>query len=242
MKIYDIFFRPQPSHLRAIVLLICLGFTLSSQASGTIAYSSADLTALAKQWLSAQPGADNGDSQIDIFPLDKRLPARYCVNPLTFRLVNAELQRQNTIEISCADAELDWRIYIQARWQLYIEAVQMRSALPSGSIISADVIQTGRLLQQQSRRVYLTNPEQLFGARLKKSVNAGHFLAATDLCLVCKGDMVTIEGIAQGLSVATQGVALDDGSLHESIRVRNSQSGRVISAEVIAVKKVVIRL
>jgi flagella basal body P-ring formation protein FlgA len=54
--------------------------------------------------------------------------------------------------------------------------------------------------------------------------------------------MVTIEGIAQGLSVATQGVALDDGSLHESIRVRNSQSGRVISAEVIAVKKVVIRL
>jgi|JI7StandDraft_1071085.scaffolds.fasta_scaffold01593_3 flagella basal body P-ring formation protein FlgA len=242
MKIYDIFFGPRRQLFRHMFVLLTLVLLAPPLALSAQAYSSTDLTASAKQWLSVQPGADDVSSQIDIFPLDPRLPARYCVNPLTFRLVNPVLQRQNTIEVSCTDPDLAWRIYIQARWQLLIEAVQMRTALPSGSIISADVIQTGRLLQQQSRRLYLTNPEQLIGARLKKSVNAGHFLAATDLCLVCKGDLVTIEGIAQGLSVATQGVALDDGSLHESIRVRNSQSGRVISAEVIAVKKVVIRL
>jgi flagella basal body P-ring formation protein FlgA len=82
----------------------------------------------------------------------------------------------------------------------------------------------------------------VIGARTKRSLNIGQIITNADLCLVCKGDIVTIEGISDSLVVSAAGKALADGALGDNVRVQNLQSGRTIVASVSAIKKVAIKL
>lgn len=231
MKMYDNF---NFKGLRALAVLLS-SLVADAQAE---TFSAADLTSAAQQWLQQQT---TGQIQIRVHPLDARIKARECDEVLQFSLVNPKIQSQNSIKILCSGNN-GWQLYLTARASQLVDVIVATRQLAPGSVLSTDMIQLVSRDQLFSRGATISNPDLVDGARTKRALSPGQILTLQDLCLVCKGDMVTIEGISGTLMVATSGKALSDGSLGDYIEVQNMNSGRKVQANVIAVKKVAINL
>lgn len=228
MKKYENLFKQTLSSL----LLITFG----SVATQESVYTPAELTVAAEQWLTMQI-ADKASTQINVNPLDNRIGSKSCSQTLEFSLSQPMTQRQNTIQIRC-NAQSGWQLYVPVRIDEIVRAVILQQNIASGSLITADMLTTAERERRFIRGSLVENAASVIGARTKRALSMGQILTLQDLCLVCKGDVVTISVSDNGLSVAATGVAQSDGSLGDTISVMNQQSKRAISAEVIAVNHV----
>ena len=80
----------------------------------------------------------------------------------------------------------------------------------------------------------VTNLNSILGAKVRKDIRAGDVIKQSDLCLIAKGDIVTIEAVSSNMQIKTQGVALEEGKLNDLISVRNSKSKKVIQGIVVS--------
>jgi flagellar basal body P-ring formation protein FlgA len=55
---------------------------------------------------------------------------------------------------------------------------------------------------------------------------------------VCKGDRIVIGAGSANMQVKTNGIALEDGKLGESIRVKNARSNKDLVAQVVSTSEV----
>lgn len=238
MKMYDNFFQALISRK----LLTGIGLLIASTQTFAAEYNSMQISTEAHTWLEGQL-VEQGNSAIKVtmYPVDQRLASKYCELPLEFSLVNQNLQTQNSVRVQCPD-EKGWQLYLSAKVSKMVMALVSNRQLAAGSIITDDAIFAQEREQSQARGVILQDPAYVIGARTKRSLNIGQIITNADLCLVCKGDIVTIEGISDSLVVSAAGKALADGALGDNVRVQNLQSGRTIVASVSAIKKVAIKL
>ena len=72
------------------------------------------------------------------------------------------------------------------------------------------------------------------GSKAKNNLHNGTILHSDNICLVCKGDKVTITASASQIAVAMSGIALSGGGEGDAIRVQNSSSKRIIEAKIIS--------
>ncbi len=238
MKMYDKFLKASSGKLLLCLLFLHCSFPLSATN-----YSMAELSAQASEWLQQQlQQMEHGQMQAELYPLDNRLADKSCDSAPQFSLVTPKLQRQNTVRISCADEGNSWQLFVPLRLRQQISTVVSTQKIAAGSYLTAEMLTMADIDVLQSRGMPVTNLQLVIGARSKKALNAGQMLSQADLCLVCKGDVVTIEGISSTLSVSTQATALQDGSFGDTVRLQNNQSQKVISAVVTAVKKAEIKL
>lgn len=230
MKKYENLFKQT---LTAFCLTLCCA-AVAQQSD----YTPAELTAAAEQWLTQQlPQPDVNSTKIAVSPLDSRIGSKSCTEPLQFTLSQAITQRQNTIQVRCNAAD-GWQLYVPVRIDEIVQAVILQQNIAAGSLITADMLATAQRERRFIRGNLVTDATSVLGARTKRALSMGQILTLQDLCLVCKGDVVTISVSDNGLSVAATGVAQSDGSLGDTISVMNQQSRRAINAEVIAVNHV----
>ena len=88
------------------------------------------------------------------------------------------------------------------------------------------------------RAQYLENTQPLIGSRSKRNIQSGMAILLNQICMVCKGDSVNIYASIRGLKIKTSGIALEDGTLGERVRVKNKKSGKVLNARVDGVESV----
>ena len=88
----------------------------------------------------------------------------------------------------------------------------------------------------------INNVKAIIGGKAKKRIAQGRPINLKNICLICKGDSVTIIAKSTGFTIKTQGKALSAGNLHQQIRVKNKQTGKIITAQVKAINQVVINL
>ena len=204
-------------------------------------YSPQQLTGLAEQWLQQQLSDDASQRQVDINALDSRIGNKTCVQALEFRLSQPASQRQNTVTIRCNDSP-GWQLYLPVRIDEIVQTLVMRQNISTDSIITADMLESTSRQRRFIRGNLVTDVQNVIGAKTKRSLSMGQILTFQDLCLVCKGDVVTIAINENGLAVTVSGLAMADGSLGDVIQVQNRQSKRSINAEVVGVNQVEIRL
>lgn len=238
MKMYDNFYW----RLGQAKLLLAFSLLLPSNHLAATEYSRTQLSEQVVAFLQSQLAVqDNTDVKITMHPIDARIGSKFCQSPLQLQLVNPQIQNQNSVKVQCVD-EQGWQIYLNAKVSKMVQALVSARQLAPGSVITAEAIYSQSREQSQSRGLILQDPALVIGARTKRSLNIGQIITNADLCLVCKGDIVTIEGISNSLVVSTAGKALSDGALGDNVRVQNLQSGRVVVASVSAIKKVAINL
>ena len=205
--------------------------------SSELSYSPQQLTELAEQWLQQQLAADKSQRQLDINALDSRIGNKTCLQVPEFRLSQPAGQRQNTVVIRCNDNP-GWQLYLPVRIDEIVQTLVLRQNIASDSVLTANMLESTTRQRRFIRGNLVTDARSVIGAKTKRALSMGQILTFQDLCLVCKGDVVTISVSDNGLSVAATGVAQSDGSLGDTISVMNQQSKRAISAEVIAVNHV----
>ncbi|WP_240222414.1 flagellar basal body P-ring formation chaperone FlgA [Rheinheimera hassiensis] len=204
-------------------------------------YSAAQLTEQASAWLQQELAVtpDSG-TQLQVSPLDDRIGYKDCHEPLQFSLSQPLTQRQNTIQIRCGAAQT-WQLYVPVRIEEIVQTVILTQNIATGSLITADMLDIASRERRFLRGSLVSDTQQIIGAKTRRAMSIGQIITLQDLCLVCKGDVVTISVSNSGLNVAATGIAQADGSLGDVISVLNRQSKRAITAEVIAVNQVSIK-
>lgn len=235
MKKYENLFK----QILTCVTLLCVN-PLAAQDSVN-SYSPAQLTEQASAWLQQELAVTPDSSiQLQVSPLDDRIGYKYCNEPLQFSLSQPLTQRQNTIQIRCS-AEQSWQLYVPARIEEIVQTVVLTQNIAGGSLLTADMLDIANRERRFLRGSLVSDPRQIIGAKTRRALSIGQIITLQDLCLVCKGDIVTISVSNNGLNVAATGIAQSDGSLGDMISVLNRQSKRAITAEVIAVNQVSVK-
>lgn len=221
----------------ASLLWLCL---LKVQASDSQSYTPEQLTELARVWVTQQLTTADADTEVQLTALDNRIGNKNCAHAPEISLPVNYNPRQTTVQVSC-NAPLVWQLFIPARLTEWLELVVSRQNIAPGTALTADMLEIQRRERRLVRGVIVQEPALIVGSRNKRSLSVGQIISLQDLCLVCRGDIVTIQISQGGLAVSTTGVAQQDGSLGDTVQVKNQQSGRNISSEVVGVNQVRIK-
>lgn len=232
MKKYENFiFKP--------ILSFCLWacYALFSLGYASEWYTPEQLTELARSWAFEQLAPEKTDVELAVTPLDNRLGPKECSNTLSFSLPANFNARQTTVQISCS-APAPWQLFLPVRLTEWLELLVIKQNITPGTVITADMLEIQRRERRLVRGTIVQDLSSIVGSRNKRSLSVGQIINLQDLCLVCRGDIVTIQIANNGLSVTASGVAQQDGTFGDTVTVRNQQSGRSIQTEVVGVNQV----
>jgi len=111
-----------------------------------------------------------------------------------------------------------------------------KQELPRHHIIAAEDLTSVVMDIAGLRGGYHTSPSGLLGMQLKRNARSGNVLYNFQLQLpdiIKKGDLVTVLSRRGSLVVSSAGIAMNNGSKGEKIRVENQRSSRIIQGRII---------
>lgn len=166
---------------------------------------------------------------------DPRLQLPRCEEPLKATLPSAtRLSGRLTVEVSCAGQQ-PWRLYLPVRIESSRPVVVAARSLTRDTILAPGDVRVATLGPGVSGYGTLTDPAQVIGQRLRRSLEAGAPVSAALLdapLIVRRGQQVTLEALAGNFAVRVAGVARSDGALGQLIEVENGSSGKTVQAVV----------
>ncbi|MFM4843944.1 flagellar basal body P-ring formation chaperone FlgA [Aeromonas caviae] len=182
------------------------------------------------------------DAQADVKAgtIDERLPLTRCEDALTISLpARMEIRRNTTVYLKC-EGEKSWDLYLPVRVSIQKPYVTVAVPVAKGDILSEPMLTLAYQDQTLIRGDYLTDPTALIGVRSKRELKPGQPIRLTQVCVVCKGDQVTLSAENSSMQIKTMARALQDGSFGDMIRLVNTRSGRTVQGQVSAVGSVVV--
>jgi len=196
----------------------------------------------AKQYVEKHVTAPpNGKMEVIVSAIDPRVQIKPCESPLQANIPENHNRRNVNIKISCVDSK-PWYIYLPAKIINTIPVVVAKENISKGSLLDDANLEIAYHEQNKIRGEWQDNTDNLIGGRAKRSISKGTLITKRNICIVCKGDSVTIVARSDSLSIKTSGIALKDGNIGDQIRVKNKRSGKTISARISAINQVTIDL
>ena len=222
-------------------LIFFIFLTLLSNNATAVSYSKAQLEQLAINYLEQDlQGLTSGTRKLSALAIDPRIPDKNCDTELLINSAKVQRSnRQSTIQIKCLD-EKKWNLYVQVKIMEIAPIVVVNQNLNKGEIITKEHLSIKQMQKHLIRTQYLneTQSTTLLGSRSKRNLRSGSAITYKQVCMVCKGDKVTIFAGVRGLRIKTAGFALQDGIIGQNISVKNSKSGKKLHAKVLGVDQV----
>jgi flagella basal body P-ring formation protein FlgA len=229
------------SKIKIFLPFICL-FTLFPSITQATTWDRAYIENFAENYLQEKFIAPaNGKVNIKVTAIDPRVIIKPCLTPLIANIPENYKGRNVNVKISCADS-ISWQIYLPARVRFTFPVLVAKATINKGTILDNDNIGIAYLEQNKIHGEKLTDVKAIIGGKAKKRIAQGRPINLKNICLICKGDSVTIIAKSIGFTIKTQGKALSAGNLHQQINVKNKQTGKIITAQVKAINQVVINL
>ena len=182
----------------------------------------------------------DAQAEVTAGTIDERLPLNHCEEGLTISLpAKMEIRRNTTVYLKC-EGDKPWDLYLPVRVSIQKPYVTVAAPVAKGDILSESMLTLAYQDQTLIRGDYLTDPAALIGVRSKRELKPGQPIRLTQVCVVCKGDQVTLSAENSSMQIKTMARALQDGSFGDMIRLVNTRSGRTVQGQVSAVGSVVV--
>lgn len=196
-------------------------------------------TAAEQHILATVDQPTGGELSVSAANIDSRIKATDCPEPLDTSASTTSSTRSNiNVLVECpAD---DWKVYVPVRISASVPMIVTTRQLGRGEIISAGDVTTSMIELQRFRKDGFTDYQQVVGAKLKRNVRLGDVVERNDVCVVCRNEKVTIKAIKAGMTITTQGTALQDGSSGDQVRVKNDKSQRIIEGIVTGIAEITV--
>ncbi len=140
---------------------------------------------------------------------------------------------RSRISLDCASPS--WTVRLTANSHIEIPVLVATRPMSKGDRLSGEDYRLQSVtLKTPSRPFYYQDSIQ--GQQLKRNVRAGDIFTPKLISLpyaVRKGDLVTIFFTSDTFSLTTEGIAEESGVIGDTIKVRNSQSGKLLISTVI---------
>lgn len=176
--------------------------------------------------------------------LDNRLSMAQCPEPLTVELKSRQTVGRISLKVSCVTS-VRWTLYVPAEIKLFRPVVTLANPVSKGTLLDKAQLLMREMDISRFNGNYFTDLDQVQGLQAKRHLRADHPLIASHLeqpVMVKRGDAVLVSANSSGLVVKMPGIALVDGREGEQIRVRNSQSKRVVDARVVGPGQVLVTM
>lgn len=179
--------------------------------------------------------------EIKVGALDARLRLAACDQELALNLQDTNGSGGNiNVQVACRGASR-WTILVPAQAIVFRPMAIASRNLERGQIITAADIVSEPRESSLYRQGFSLEADSILGKELKYAVTKGDAFRNSALeapMVIKRGEEVSVEAIAGSIRVVTNGVAISDGRLGQQIRVKNSQSERIINAKVVGPGKV----
>ena len=229
-------------NIRFPLLLLCLLFVESSYAEEK--FQSLDsIYAFVKETI-VQNITTLADYDITVLPLDDQLTLPECSRPLeVFRTTDLIKAGRASVGVRC-NAEKKWSIFVSVVIKAYEDVIVLTQAVQRGDIITAQHVAVEKRDVSKCRGDFMTQVEQVENKQSARNMPAGSILGAKSVVeppMVKQKDKITISTAQPGFAIEMSGIAMMDGVMGQLIRVKNENSGRIISATVIDSGRVLVR-
>ena len=188
----------------------------------------------------------NGKVEFTVKPLDKRLRLPDCSDSLNVFLPSgSRLEGNATLGVKCTNPSKYWTVYISAKLKIYKPVVVAKHPLERGKLISTADLTTQVQEISRLRASYYSEPQQVIGKVTSRRIAIGAALTSSSVKtppLVKRGEQVTIIANVNALEIRMSGKALANGKAGDVIKVRNSNSNRVVHGKVIKAGVVQVRI
>ena len=173
--------------------------------------------------------------EVTVGNLDSRLKLYACDEPLeTYNSPNGLNGGRGVVGVRCNGSK-PWKIFVPVKIALMKSVVVSQRPIVRGQVLSAEDLKLSEVDVSGIHKAYFSRAEDVIGLHSKRSIASGKTLHAGMLKQakrVKRGNQVEIIAISQGLQVRMMGKALADGGLGDRIKVKNLNSGRVITGTV----------
>jgi flagellar basal body P-ring formation protein FlgA len=203
-------------------------------ASGAVAETQ-DLEALRKavaDFAHGQAAKLPGEVEIEVAPLDERLQLSACPGLQPYLPAGTRLWGRSSIGVRCQKPE-SWSIIVPVTVKVMGEALYTARPLARGEALTDQDVTAQRTDLAQLPAGVLTDRSQAVGRIPNVSVAAGLPLRAEMLRgahVVTLGQNVRIVFTGDGFKVSSEGRALGNAALGETVQVR-SASGKVVKGQ-----------
>ena len=185
----------------------------------------------------------NTSSQLSVesMPIDERISVPSCPQNIEYS-VSPDALFQSNIAVKAQCPTSNWYMYLMLRVTEIQPVVVVNNAMSPGTLLSKDNLQVIEMDKKRLRNTTYADIESVLGARVKRRLVSGRPVEPADLCFVCKGDNIVISAESSLMQVKTSGVALEDGNVGDTIRVKNSRSNKHLLAQIISTHEVKVNL
>jgi len=236
------------THLQVFKLLKWFFATLVTQ--GFVANVSAQswqsldvVSNTAKNFLEEmQRPADNQDIEVIVSHVDPRTRLSACEVPIkAFLAPGARTRGKTTVGVRC-DGKKPWKLFVSARVVEYQEVWVTSRNLSKSDVIGRTDLEKKRISIDRLRKSPLLDISQIVNTSPKRHLRSDEVIFQDSVCLVCRGQTVTVSARNQFLAINVEGIALVDASMGETAKIRNTRSKRVFDAIVTGKNQLSIKL
>ncbi len=195
------------------------------------------------QWAGTHPGLQG--RSLHMAPLDARIALQTCQQKLQF---DQPFANQPNVRVRCA----------QPNWQLFVtlnggaapsaaktdtpaapslmKVLVAKELLKRGTIVHADMFRLTEMPAAGMENQVIADAQQVINMELVRDLAPNAPLRTYDLkkaIMIKRGQEVEVSaGAGQGFLITMRAEALQEGALGEQIRLKNSESGRSLTAVV----------
>jgi flagella basal body P-ring formation protein FlgA len=184
-----------------------------------------------------------GKIQVSANKIDSRLNLKACAEDQlsVFNPYQTPILNSNTMAIKCLEKENHWVLYVPITITVLKTVLVSKNMLVKGTQVKEDDIYQTELDTQKLKLGYFTDRKELVGLICKHDVSADSPFNPYNIelpKLVRKGEEVTIVANNDNLTVSMPGIALNEGALGDTIKIKNLSSKRIVEAQVAGEKRV----
>lgn len=184
-----------------------------------------------------------GKVQVSADKIDSRLNLKACAEDKLeiFNPYQTPMLSSNTMAIKCIEQTNHWTLYVPIKITVLKTVLVSRNTLIKGKQVKDEDIYETEMDSQKLKLGYFTKKSDLIGLICKHDIAADNPFTPYNIelaKLIHKGEEVTIMATDNNLTVSMAGIALNEGSLGDMVKIKNLSSKRVIEAQVTGEKNV----
>ena len=226
-----------------LIVFLCL-----SVVSGLAKADRQSLTSVALQaesFLEGYPYESPYPARYELSMLDKRLNLKPCDKSLKVKFTHAQKVTGNTsLTIRC-EAPVNWQLHLPVRIDIYDDIALNKTPLLKGQTIDANNIHYRKKKITNLHQGYFAKLDSIERLQAKRNLASNSILSSANVApklLVISGQRVTILLKINGLEIKSAGLALQSASLGQLVKIKNTQSNKIIEGTVSSEGQVTIRL
>jgi len=186
---------------------------------------------VAYEYAMKQAQASYDNPQIAMDSLDNRLRLQACDSVLDVFSTKGVVGLGNqTIGVKC-NSPVAWTVYVPVKVKVLKLVVVANRPLSSNKLITQGDIKLQQLDIGGLQHGYLNSTQLVIGQTLKYPVSMGSVIKPNSLeaqKIVHRGQQIMLVAMAGQMEVRMSGTALDDATLGQRVKVKNSTSKRIV--------------